>query len=45
MALGFLVGGRIFHKLDGEKLKTVVYVVVAASGLWIFFGDLLGFAV
>lgn len=45
MALGFLAGGKLFHKLDGEKLKTVVYVVVAASGLWIFFGDLLGFAV
>lgn len=45
MALGFWAGGRLFHKLNGEKLKLVVYVVVAASGLWIFIGDLLGFSV
>ena len=45
MALGFWAGGRLFHRLDGEKLKRIVYLVVAASGLWIFFGDLLGFSV
>ena len=43
--LGFWVGGFLFQKLDGEKLKKLVYIVVAASGLWIFVGDLLGFSV
>ena len=45
VGLGFWVGGLLFHKLNGERLKLVVYLVVAASGLWIFLGDVLGLSV
>ena len=36
---GFAIGGKIFGRLNAEKLKYVVYTVVACSGLWIFISD------
>ncbi len=35
LVVGSLLGGRIFQSIDGKKLKSVVYVVMAVSGLWI----------
>ncbi|BAK47598.1 predicted permease [Clostridium sp. SY8519] len=36
---GFGAGGKIFGRLDAEKLKYIVYTVVACSGLWTFISD------
>lgn len=35
LVVGSLLGGRIFKSIDGKKLKSAVYVVMAVSGLWI----------
>lgn len=35
LVVGSLVGGRIFSSIDTKKMKSVVYVVMALSGLWI----------
>lgn len=35
LLIGSLLGGRIFHNIDSKRLKSVVYVVMALSGLWI----------
>jgi len=35
LIVGSFIGGRIFDKIDGQKLKKVVYVVMVLSGSWI----------
>lgn len=35
LVCGSIVGGRLFKRLDSQKLKNVVYIFMAVSGLWI----------
>ena len=35
LMIGTFIGGKIFSKIDGKKLKQLVYVVMVLSGLWI----------
>ena len=35
LLIGSFIGGKIFNKIDGKKLKKIVYVVMVVSGLWI----------
>ena len=35
LMIGTFIGGKIFNKIDGKKLKQLVYVVMVLSGLWI----------
>ncbi|MBQ2327203.1 MAG: sulfite exporter TauE/SafE family protein [Clostridia bacterium] len=35
LVLGSFLGGKIFDKLDGDKLKGFVYIFMALSGAWI----------
>ena len=35
LAVGSFIGGRIFNRIDGKKLKQLVYVVMVLSGTWI----------
>ena len=35
LLIGSFIGGKIFNKIDGKKLKKIVYIVMVVSGLWI----------
>ena len=35
LLIGNMIGGRIFNKIDGTKLKKIVYVVMVLAGAWI----------
>ncbi|MBO4990839.1 MAG: sulfite exporter TauE/SafE family protein [Firmicutes bacterium] len=35
LAVGSFIGGCIFNRIDGKKLKQLVYVVMVLSGTWI----------
>ena len=35
LLIGSFIGGKIFDKIDGKKLKKLVYIVMVVSGLWI----------
>lgn len=37
LLIGSFLGGRIFRSINARKLKSAVYMVMAASGLWIAF--------
>lgn len=37
LLIGSFLGGKIFRSINAKKLKSAVYVVMAASGLWIAF--------
>ncbi|MBR4879523.1 MAG: sulfite exporter TauE/SafE family protein [Clostridia bacterium] len=40
MQLGIIVGSKLIKKIDGEKLKKIVYAVIGLSGAWMFFSNL-----
>ena len=35
LLIGSFIGGKIFHRIDGKKLKKLVYIVMVLSGAWI----------
>ncbi len=35
LLIGSFIGGKIFDKIDGKKLKQLVYIVMVVSGTWI----------
>ena len=37
LALGYYIGNKIFHKLDADKLRKIVYAYLALSGLTMLF--------
>lgn len=39
--LGLLLAGRVVDRIDGEKMKKLIYAVIGASGLWLFASNLL----
>ena len=37
LLIGSFLGGKVFDKLDGSRLKSFVYIFMALSGAWIAF--------
>ncbi|MBQ7086938.1 MAG: hypothetical protein IJM96_05645, partial [Clostridia bacterium] len=40
MQLGIIVGSKLLKKIDGEKLKKIVYAVIGCAGAWMFISNL-----
>ena len=40
MQLGIIVGSKLLKKIDGEKLKKIVYAVIGCAGAWMFISNM-----
>ena len=40
MQIGLIIGGKLLKKIDGEKLKKIVYAVIGCAGAWMFISNM-----